>query len=95
MYGWIAPAFGDILSSFFYNVLNSSAKAGILKKGWIFTMSNLDIKKIEKVIEDFRTQMNSDIIESQIDMPTKLLIEELSRQTYYVFQAIHDELKKL
>jgi hypothetical protein len=53
------------------------------------------IDAIEKASEEFKENMKSEIQTSKSDESAIELVEQLARQTYYVFSEISDQLKKL
>ncbi len=53
------------------------------------------IDAIEKASEEFKENMKSEIQTSKADESAIELVEQLARQTYYVFSEISDQLKKL
>lgn len=58
-------------------------------------MNKSIIDAIEKASEEFKENMKSEIQTSKADESAIELVEQLARQTYYVFSEISDQLKKL
>ncbi|WP_213996436.1 hypothetical protein [Tepidanaerobacter syntrophicus] len=57
-------------------------------------MKSSTLNKIDKAIEEFKAEIQSEIEISKADPETKYLCEQIARQTYYTLLEIKNALSK-